>query len=399
LQFRNAVLICSLLLLGPVLIHGARGNTITDVFPAALPNYAYGGWQGPFGDGTAGRLYPTVDGSGIYADATYNGLVWALRSSPEFSSIDMSMQFNIPNRDFTFADYFALLVLFHSPTTPPSTPPGTNCDGTCSYVSAPTGFKVRYQLGMNQLIITNGEGNLTLDQVPLPAVPLFQTHVARAVYASGSLSVYLDGLLLVSMQTTSIPAGQIGFETYRTDLIVNSIMLATPSAERLSVSLTGSLDYFLRESINVQVAALVTDASTGQPVSGANVLIQIFNSSGSPVIPVTVMHERSAGTGVYVWTSNGTLVRGFALPKGVYLAQASASLQGGPVTEAILSFHVDPPADTSPEPELSSAWILVLTVLASAGTAALISLSLPRIRNSRRYITNPPQQAPIGARD
>src|SRR5712691_4177670 len=136
-----------MLLIGFALIPAAKATTISDIFPAALSNYSYGGWQGPFGDGTAGRLFPTSDGTGIYADATYNGLVWALRSSPEFSSIDMTIHFSIPNRDFTTADYFALLLILHSPTTPPSTPQGTNCDGTCSYVTALTGFKILYRIG------------------------------------------------------------------------------------------------------------------------------------------------------------------------------------------------------------------------------------------------------------
>src|SRR2546430_1300397 len=134
-KFRKVILISSILFIGLTLTPAVKATTISDIFPAALPNYAYGGWQGPFGDGTAGRLFATADGTGIYADATYNGLVWALRSTPEFPSVDMTMHFNIPNRDFTSADYFALLLIFHSPTTPPSTPPGTNCDGTCSYVS------------------------------------------------------------------------------------------------------------------------------------------------------------------------------------------------------------------------------------------------------------------------
>src|SRR6266571_3037962 len=210
---RSFVLIAFVLLTALSLPPRVRGTaTYSDVFPAALSNYAYGGWQGPFGDGTAGRLFPTADGTGIYADATYNGLVWALRSSPEFSSIDMTMHFSIPNRDFTTADYFALLLILHSPTTPLSTPPGTNCDGTCSYVAGQSGFKILYRIGFNQLVITNGPGDVTLSQLSLPLVALNQPHDARATYAAGILTVYLDSV-------------QIGFETYRTDLIVNTITL------------------------------------------------------------------------------------------------------------------------------------------------------------------------------
>jgi len=381
-NLRKTILIASILLIGLIVIPAAKATTIFDVFPGALPNYVYGGWQGPFGDGTAGRLFATADGTGIYADATYNGLVWALRSSPEFPSIDMTMHFSIPNRDSTVADYFALLVLFHTPTTPPSTPPGTNCDGTCSYVTALSGFKIFYRMGFGQLIVANSMANATLAQVSLPAISMNQPHDARALYVPGSLSIYLDGVLLVSLQTDRVEPGQVGFETYRTDLIVNSISLTTPQPQRLSISLTGSFDYLLQETVPAQVAALVTDASTGQLISAANVTIQIFDTSGNTIVPTTTMRERAPGTGVYVWTSNSTLQR-LHLPKGIYLATVAASLPGAPAAHAVLSFHIDPPVDSAPEPILSLPWIIAITALSSATVAIILSNGLRKIRHFR----------------
>src|SRR2546425_1412800 len=371
-----------MIVFGLIIIPAARATAFSDIFPAALSNYTYGGWQGPFGEGTAGSLFPTADGTGISADATYNGLVWALRSSPEFATVDMSMRFSIPNRDFTFADYFALLLLLHSPTTPPSTPPGTNCDGTCSFVSAQSGFKLLYRIGFNQLIITNGPGNITLSQVPLPAVAVNQPHEARAVYTPGNLSVYLDGGLLASLQTANVPAGQVGLETYRTDLIVNSITLVSPPAQKLSISLTGSFDYLLQETVPIQVAALVTDASTGQAISGANVTIQVVDTSGSTVVSSTPMVEKTPRTGIYIWTSNATIQR-LHLPKGVYLATVTATLSGGPATSAILSFHIDPPVDAASEPILSTPWIIAIAVLASSSVTGIITIGLQRMRRIR----------------
>src|SRR2546425_5416187 len=98
-----------MIVFGLIIIPAARATAISDIFPAALSNYTYGGWQGPFGDGTAGRLFPTADGTGIYADATYNGLLCALRSPLEFPSIDMTVHFSIPNRAYTSAVSIALL--------------------------------------------------------------------------------------------------------------------------------------------------------------------------------------------------------------------------------------------------------------------------------------------------
>src|SRR5206468_11030487 len=100
-KFRKVILISSILFIGLTLTPAVKATTISDIFPAALPNYAYGGWQGPFGDGTAGRLFATADGTGIYADATYNGLVWALGSTPEFPSVDLTMQVKNLYRDVT----------------------------------------------------------------------------------------------------------------------------------------------------------------------------------------------------------------------------------------------------------------------------------------------------------
>ena len=375
-------MVCSVLLISLSVIPAAKASTISDVFPGALSNYAFGGWQGPFGDGTAGRLFPTSDGTGIYADATINGLVWALRSAPEFASIDMTMHFSIPNRDFTPADYFALLLLLHSPTTPPSTPPGTNCDGTCSFVSALSGFKLLYRIGFNQLVIANSLGNVTFSQVSLPSVALNQPHQARAVYVAGTLSVYLDGGLLVSLQTPNVSAGQVGFETYRTDLIVNSIALVSPPAQKLSISLTGSFDYLLQETVPIQVAALVTGASTGQPISAANVTIQVVDTSGSTVVSPTPMVEKTPGTGIYIWTSNAT-IQHLHLPKGLYLATVTATLSGGPAASAILSFHIDPPVDTAPEPILATPWIIAIAVLASSSATAILAIGFQRMRRLR----------------
>ena len=385
MKFSRPLLICSMLLIGFAIIPATKANTISDIFPVALSNYTYGGWQGPFGDGTAGRLFPTADGTGVYADATYNGFVWALRSSPEFSTIDMTMHFSIPNRDFTPGDAFALLLLLHTPMTPPSTPPGTNCDGTCSYITALSGFVLNYRIGLGQLLITDSMGT-HLSETSLPTVSMNQPHDARALYLQGSLSVYLDGVLLVNLQTANVAAGQIGFDTYRTDLIINSISLASPRPQRLSISLTGSFDYLLQETVPVQIAAFVTDASNGQPVSAANVTIQVVDTSGNKVVGPTPMAEKPPGTGVYIWVSNGTLQR-LHLAKGIYLATVTASLQGLPAAYAILSFHVDPPVDSTSQSMLSTPWTIAIAAFASSSATVIMSMGLQRIRRSRQAKT------------
>ena len=209
-----------ILLLGFTLVRVASASTYADDFPAALSNYGYGGWQGPFGDGTAGRLFPTADSTGIYMDATYNGYVWALRSSPEFSNADMTMRFVLPNRDNTEADWFGLWMLAHNPTTPPS----GSCTTVCPFVVPESGLWLQFRVGFNQLVVTRFAGGVTASSttVPLPLVALNQPHDVRAIYQGGSLIVYLDSVQLLNWPAPDVPAGQVGFEVYRTDMIVDA---------------------------------------------------------------------------------------------------------------------------------------------------------------------------------
>ena len=213
-----AISLILLLSLTPVRVAGA--STFADDFPAALSNYAYGGWQGPFGDGTAGRLFPTADGTGIYMDATYNGYVWALRSSPEFSDADMTVRFVLPTRDNTEADWFGLWMLAHNPITPP----GGNCVSNCPFVVPESGLWLQFRVGFNQLVVTRYAGGVSVSSttVPLPLVALNQPHDARAVYQGGTLIVTLDGVELLNWPAPNVPAGQVGFEVYRTDMIVDA---------------------------------------------------------------------------------------------------------------------------------------------------------------------------------
>jgi PKD repeat protein len=209
-----------ILLLGFTLVRVASASTYADDFPAALSNYVYGGWQGPFGDGTAGRLFPTADSTGIYMDATYNGYVWALRSSPEFSDADMTMRFVLPNRDNTEADWFGLWMLAHNPITPP----GGSCTTVCPFVVPESGLWLQFRVGFNQLVVTRFAGGVAASSttVPLPLVALNQPHDARAIYQGGSLIVYLDSVQLLNWPAPDVPAGQVGFEVYRTDMIVDA---------------------------------------------------------------------------------------------------------------------------------------------------------------------------------
>jgi hypothetical protein len=313
--------------------------------------------------------------------ATYNGYVWALRSSPEFTKMDLTMRFTLPTRDFTIADYFELTLLYHNPATPSGGLCTSSGPTMCSYVTAQSGLSIAYRLGFGQLIVSayaNGVGTL-LNQTSLPVITLNTPHEARAVYSDGSLKVYLDSAQLLGIQTPRIPAGQIGFNVYRMDMIANTLTLVGTPVQRLLMSLTGSFDYLLRENVHVQISAMVTDAATGLSVTGADVSIQIFDSSSNVVIPSTQMLEGPTD-GVYLWTSSGTVGQ-LNLAKGVYLAQVTGSLHGGPSTNAILSFHIDPPVEDSAEPFFATFSIAAILGAVSAWAAAILAVR-GRVRRS-----------------
>ncbi len=121
---------------------------------------------------------------------------------------------------------------------------------------------------------------------------------------------------------------------------------APPALPSLSIKLSGEHDYLFMENVKVRLAALVKDAATMEPVSDANVTVEIYDPNG--VLWVSdMMVERIADTGIYEWESEET-IRQLRLGKGVYLVHARASLPGGPTAADILQFHIDPPTEGTP---------------------------------------------------
>jgi PKD repeat protein len=114
----------------------------------------------------------------------------------------------------------------------------------------------------------------------------------------------------------------------------------TVVAPRLVVTVSGEFDYLFRERVHIKVAALVTSASTGLPVSGAVATLEIYDDLGN-LWASAVMLEHPEGSGVYVWRSSGT-IQELGLSKGVYLVRIQASYKGSPAYPGILLFHIDP---------------------------------------------------------
>jgi hypothetical protein len=137
------------------------------------------------------------------------------------------------------------------------------------------------------------------------------------------------------------------------------------------VKLSGELDYLERENVKVRLAALVTSADTGEPVSGADVNLDIYDEEGGHLVSAPMI-EKLAGTGIYEWKSPKTirsLMLANKIKKGVYLVHVQASNNGQPIASDILEFHIDPPGED----------FMSLTTIAIAVIALLASIITPLI--------------------
>lgn len=115
----------------------------------------------------------------------------------------------------------------------------------------------------------------------------------------------------------------------------------TGAPKKLSIKLSGELDYSSKEDVPIRLSALVRDFETLEAVSGSNVTIEIYDPEGNLWISDN-MTEELLGTGIYEWESSETIYQ-MKLENGVYLVYVKASVNKGSETTDILQFHIDPP--------------------------------------------------------
>ena len=113
----------------------------------------------------------------------------------------------------------------------------------------------------------------------------------------------------------------------------------------LSIKLSGEHDYAFMEDVRIGLAAHVKDAYSTQPISYANVSIEIYDADGELWVSDSMV-EAPLGTAIYQWESENT-IRRLRLEKGIYLVHVQASYRGGPTASDMLQFHIDPPAENS----------------------------------------------------
>ena len=139
-----------------------------------------------------------------------------------------------------------------------------------------------------------------------------------------------------------------------------------PVAPAFSVKLSGEFDYGNKENTYVRLAALVKDYNTSKPVSGANIIIQIYYPNGTLWIS-GVMLEKLVGTGIYEWESYNKIVN-MKLAEGVYLVHVKAFPGGDPTGSDMLLFHIDPPPESGDPSSATMSHYIASTVVLAAGT-------------------------------
>ncbi|MFX0075917.1 MAG: hypothetical protein ACFE96_10775, partial [Candidatus Hermodarchaeota archaeon] len=116
-----------------------------------------------------------------------------------------------------------------------------------------------------------------------------------------------------------------------------------PEVPQMQLKLSGSFDYLLKEEINLQLACLLTDFSTGDPVTGASVTFDVYSPDGSILISGTFVEDTDPG--VYIYTMPETM-KDSKLPKGIYLVYARAIALDGAEAVDMIQFHIDPPGES-----------------------------------------------------
>ena len=218
-------LVLAVLILVPP-ISTASPSLYFDDFPVAIANYVTGGWHGPFGDGTGGTITPTGDQMGVFLDGTVNALAYAIRRSPDVTDVNLTVDFALLNRDMTPADQFSLLLAWRN-----STYPGQASCPPCSGPTPQSGIVVNFNIGRGSVRVTEVTNSVGTEvAVANSTISAGAEHEARAEYARGNLSVFLDSVRELVVTNLEKPSGVVGFMTYRVDANVDSLRFELPQS-------------------------------------------------------------------------------------------------------------------------------------------------------------------------
>jgi len=137
--------------------------------------------------------------------------------------------------------------------------------------------------------------------------------------------------------------------------------------EQVELELSGNFDYLLKEDIHLQLAALLTNKQTEEPIMGATVTFDIYGPDGLVVVSGTL--DEGADPGVYVYTMPETIKKyKDVFVKGIYLVYAHAVTVDDYEAVDMIQFHIDPPGVQGPN------MLVILALSAFVGLLVLNSL-------------------------
>lgn len=191
---------------------------------------------------------------------------------------------------------------------------------------------------------------------------------------AGIVNMSQDSQVLATWQDGSTYAfthtyGQ-GRVYWQADLTPPTTQQTPASNGPLALTLLGGFDYGVTEPAQVKVCAVLNDPVTIQPISGANVTIQILYPNDTVWVS-SVMTETISGSGFYEWNSPDT-VANMNLQPGVYIAHVTAS-NGSSSASNFMLFHIDPPP-TEAETTMSPFILAMAIVLGLCGTLITVLL-------------------------
>jgi hypothetical protein len=200
--------------------------------------------------------------------------------------------------------------------------------------------------------------------------------------SAGEYSVWIDDALIaqnIAVQDTNqiealmLAAGFAGFKVHFDDVRVFE-------TRARSLTLYGSFDYGVAEQAKVKIFAQLRDKITMEPISAANVSINVFDPNGTLWVSADMV-EFMSGTGIYEWDSPDT-VANMHLQVGVYLAQVAASNGVSSVSDIVL-FHIDPLADPAGSATIQLyLGTIVALVLSGISIGLVLFKRVPRSKDS-----------------
>ena len=233
----------------------------------------------------------------------------------------------------------------------------------------------------NDLTVEFGYTGQSLSWTAIDANPDTYTIELQGSGIVAGPTVWTSGIPIIC----NIPNGfAVGVYIYTVNFIDDSdnsisdsvTFMVDYTTQRLQLELSGSFDFLLKEEIHLQIAGLLTDFFTGDPISEAIVTFDVYDPDGS-IILYGEMVEEIAESGEYIYKSPLTIKK-MGLPKGIYRIYAQAETSEGLKAVDMIQFHIDPPGDTESNP-----W-LPLTIVGFGGLA-FMGVVMIFLRRYQRY--------------